>query len=193
MNELVSQQTEGVIKNIIQYLPPHSQLVLLNTLHFKEQWAHPFLPAQTQEQRFYSHDNGHEKVKMMQCSAEFRTASLDDARVLVLPFDNTQASMAIILPNGFYLSSLLFLYLYCIVFLCFLFGFIYLFYLFLYYLESGDKALVKTATKYLQDQKFRDAIAATQLKEYFSIFLYLSILIFSLLFSFFFLFFTFFC
>lgn len=67
INEWVSDRTEGLIPNLLPagMVTPETQLVLVNTLYLKAQWAQPFQPKATEDADFALPDGSTVTVPMM--------------------------------------------------------------------------------------------------------------------------------
>lgn len=105
INEWVSEETEGKIKNFIspaQIDPDTTQLILVNALYFQGNWSKPFGSSSTKPADFYKSEI--ETVQgsfMHQDSVELNYAESDelDAQLLELPFKGQDASVVLVLPR----------------------------------------------------------------------------------------------
>lgn len=100
INSWVSQQTQGKIQNLIEYLDPGSQtdIVLTNAICFKGTWRQKFDPRLTASASFYCAGGKVETVQMMHTRGRFDYYKGDRYSVLSLPYENNLA-MEIILPD----------------------------------------------------------------------------------------------
>ena len=104
INGFVNKKTNGLIDSIVQpdNIDALTRLILINAIYFKAGWKYPFNPANTFEMPFKLLDGTvvmHEKG--MDVSAKFRhgkSARLR-ARILELPYTNTDLNMYIMIPE----------------------------------------------------------------------------------------------
>ncbi|XP_060651393.1 alaserpin-like isoform X2 [Drosophila nasuta] len=103
INSWVEQRTENLIKDLISpsALDENTQLVLINAVHFKGTWARQFLEFDTRNENFYLNNDNSIKVPIMIMTERFRYAKLDflDATALELPYEDSNWSLLILLPN----------------------------------------------------------------------------------------------
>jgi serpin B len=67
INQYVEEQTKGKIKNLFGSgaVDAATRMVLVNTIYFKGEWVHPFLPGFTEPQPFHRVDGSTVDVPMM--------------------------------------------------------------------------------------------------------------------------------
>ncbi|XP_075165261.1 serine protease inhibitor 42Dd-like [Haematobia irritans] len=101
INSWVEQQTESKIKNV---LAPNSvdgdtSSVLVNAIHFKAKWKIPFFS--TFKRNFKINSIQEVQVDMMYENDTFRYADLPqyNAKALEMPYEKSDLSMLVILPN----------------------------------------------------------------------------------------------
>lgn len=103
INKWVEEKTNNKIQNCISpdFIDDSTQLVLVNAIYFKGNWEHPFDSEFTKKARFYIGKNESVNVDMMSKNTYFRYGDLEDldAKVLELPYENSNLSMLIVLPN----------------------------------------------------------------------------------------------
>ncbi|XP_058981857.1 antichymotrypsin-2-like isoform X3 [Musca domestica] len=104
INTWVESKTNNLIKDLVSpnVLNDDTRLVLVNAIHFKGEWAHPFPEYATKEKDFYLDETNSVKVPMMHISERFRYGEFPelDAKALEMPYKNSDLSMLIILPNS---------------------------------------------------------------------------------------------
>ncbi|XP_061394169.1 antichymotrypsin-2-like [Musca vetustissima] len=104
INSWVESKTNNLIKDLVppSVLNADTRLVLVNAIHFKGEWVHPFPEYATKEKDFYLDETNSVKVPMMHISERFRYGEFPelDAKALELPYKNSDLSMLIILPNS---------------------------------------------------------------------------------------------
>jgi serpin B len=102
INEWVSQQTEGRIKDLI---PPGRidalvRLVLTNAIYFNAAWKYPFEKQMTANGPFYLIDGGQVNVPMMRQTESFGYTEVEGYQAIELPYDGDELSMVILLPEA---------------------------------------------------------------------------------------------
>ena len=102
INDWVSEQTEGKIEDLI---PPDvidelTRLVLTNAIFFNAAWLNPFEESQTKDGAFHLLDGGEVTVQMMRRTASFGLAKGDGYQAVELPYDGSELSMVILLPDA---------------------------------------------------------------------------------------------
>lgn len=77
-------------------------MVLVNAIYFKGLWANQFDPEDTFKAPFHLNDQETTQVDFMKIKEHFKYASLRDlaATAIQLPYNNSDISMLIILPNS---------------------------------------------------------------------------------------------
>ena len=100
INEWVSNQTEGRIKDLI---PPGAiseltRLVLTNAIYFNAAWENPFDKKMTANGPFYLLGGGQVSVPMMRQTESFGYTDGEGYQAVELPYDGGELSMVILLP-----------------------------------------------------------------------------------------------
>ncbi|EDW72363.1 uncharacterized protein Dwil_GK20885 [Drosophila willistoni] len=103
INLWVEQQTDGKIKDLLQpdVVNMETSAILINALYFKGKWLKPFTPETTLRDDFYVDLGQRVDVDMMYQEDKFKYVELPElkARAVQLPYENSDISMLIILPN----------------------------------------------------------------------------------------------
>ncbi len=101
LNTWVSRETNGMIPKILsQPLDPATIIVLASALYFKGSWKSPFKKEHTMDGDFFKAPGNAVKVPFMSQQLSARSAEIDGARILKLPYGKDEAySMMIVLPN----------------------------------------------------------------------------------------------
>jgi len=102
INDWISKQTEGRIKNLIQpgVINELTRLVLTNAIYFNAAWEYPFNDKATADGSFYLLGGGHVTVPMMRQSESFGYSSGEGYQAIELPYDGDELSMVILLPDS---------------------------------------------------------------------------------------------
>jgi serpin B len=100
INEWVSDQTEGCIKDLIPQgaIDTLTRLVLTNAIYFNAAWEDPFDEDMTSDGPFYLLGGGQVTVPMMEQAEYFGYAEGEGYQAVELPYDGGELSMVILLP-----------------------------------------------------------------------------------------------
>ncbi|XP_065369236.1 serine protease inhibitor 42Dd isoform X2 [Calliphora vicina] len=103
INNWVAQQTENKIKDLLQAdaVDGDTSAVLVNAIYFKAKWLHPFSEATTSKATFHLNSKQNMEVDTMYTDDRFGYVELPElqATALEMPYENSDISMLIILPN----------------------------------------------------------------------------------------------
>ena len=101
INDWVSEQTEGKIEDLIPQgvIDAMTRLVLTNAIYFNAAWLSPFSEDDTRDETFYLLDGGEVIVPMMMQTESFGYAEGEGYQVVELPYDGSELSMMILLPE----------------------------------------------------------------------------------------------
>ncbi|KAK2961052.1 putative Serine protease inhibitor 42Dd [Blattamonas nauphoetae] len=99
INEWVSTNTKGLIKQVVNQLAPDHKMVLVNTVHFQQDFQVKFEQSKTRKQDFTLFDGEKRKVNMMHMKHTLRTCHNSDVSAVCLDFAHPEAMMVLILPN----------------------------------------------------------------------------------------------
>ncbi|XP_078395607.1 leukocyte elastase inhibitor-like isoform X1 [Cetorhinus maximus] len=103
INAWTEAQTEGKIKNLLakDTVCSDTRLVLVNAIYFKGNWEKKFQEGNTHEGPFQINQNESKPVQMMYQKAKFNMAYIHEikAKVLELPYVQSELSMIILLPD----------------------------------------------------------------------------------------------
>lgn len=100
INTWVSDQTAGLIRNLIGSVTPNTRLILTNAVYFNAAWAYEFPVLPNFRQPFYSLNGSSTAVSMMSQSHSFYYTEGDDYQAVELPYAGNQTSMVILLPRS---------------------------------------------------------------------------------------------
>lgn len=100
INDWISQQTEGKIKDMIApgVLDSMTRLVLTNAIYFNAAWETPFNERQTQDGPFTKLDGSQVQVPMMAQTASLGYTEGEGYQAVELPYDGRELSMVLLLP-----------------------------------------------------------------------------------------------
>ncbi|XP_016942793.3 serine protease inhibitor 42Dd-like [Drosophila suzukii] len=103
VNKWVNDQTRSRIKTIVsdQDIDSDLRMILLNAIYFKGQWQLAFNRKRTKEADFRTADKKTVPVQMMRVFGSFRAGYVKelDAKVIELPYRNSNLYMVIFLPE----------------------------------------------------------------------------------------------
>jgi len=102
INEWVSDQTEGRIKDLIPQgaIDALTRLVLTNAIYFNAAWEHPFDEKMTADGPFYLLNGEQITVPMMRQTESFGYTEGDGYQAVELLYDGGELSMVILLPEA---------------------------------------------------------------------------------------------
>ncbi len=102
INQWISDQTEGKIKDIIPQgaIDNSTRLVLSNAIYFNAAWQFPFKEERTSHGTFHILNGQEVTVPMMKQTESFGYARGDNYRAIELPYDGRELSMVILLPDS---------------------------------------------------------------------------------------------
>jgi serpin B len=102
INDWVSEQTEGKIKDLIPQgmINSLTRLVLTNAIYFNAAWAFPFSEHATSDGLFHLINGDQVTVPMMRQTDSFGYAEGDNYQAVELPYDGNELSMVILLPES---------------------------------------------------------------------------------------------
>lgn len=103
INGWVEEKTNNKIKDLIkaESLDQDTRLVLVNAIYFKGNWQHQFKKTNTLKEPFYTSADKSVDVDMMHLTEHFKYGTFDDldATALELPYNDSDISFLILLPN----------------------------------------------------------------------------------------------
>jgi serpin B len=101
INDWVSEQTEGRIKDLIKegVITSLTRLVLTNAIYFNAAWQYPFDEENTYDDTFYLLDGSEITVEMMHQTEELGYTEGDGYQAVELKYDGGELSMIILLPE----------------------------------------------------------------------------------------------
>lgn len=98
INNWCSENTEGMIDQIIKELTPDMVMVLVNALYFNADWESPFKPEFTSENVFHG-SRGDAKVPFMSQKSTFNYVAYEGNQLVQLPYKGGRYSMYVLLPS----------------------------------------------------------------------------------------------
>ncbi|XP_006888771.1 PREDICTED: leukocyte elastase inhibitor-like [Elephantulus edwardii] len=103
INQWVKDQTEGKIPDLLPsgVVNNLTKLVLVNAIYFMGKWQKVFHRGNTKEAQFYLNKKDKKMVNMMFQKKPFPYGYIDEVKchVLVLPYEDNELSMVILLPR----------------------------------------------------------------------------------------------
>lgn len=103
INHEVNITTQGRIPELVQFLPPNTRFALINAVFFKGTWETQFDPKFTRPQQFLvppGKSSGVVDMMNRQDSMIAGEAAGLDAMMVELPYENSEISMFLLLPNN---------------------------------------------------------------------------------------------
>lgn len=101
INSWVSEKTDKKITNLIApgILNQFTRLVLVNAVHFKDEWRNKFSENETYDEPFYSTKDKFANVPMMHINKKFKYLEEELYEVLEIPYKNEDFRLLILLPR----------------------------------------------------------------------------------------------
>lgn len=98
INNWVEQKTKGMIRDILDMIPPNAVMYLVNAIHYKADWKYQFDAKKTKKEAFYPRPSSTVQVDMMDSNepATFKTYLGNGYRYLEIPYSTGQYNMAIL-------------------------------------------------------------------------------------------------
>jgi serpin B len=105
INDWISDNTNGLIKNMIDQLDPTTVMLLINAIYFKGQWKTQFDASATTSRTFTKPDGSTEDVPTMYQSEDQKVYRGNGFYVAEIPYGQGNYVMDIILPDNNDLSG----------------------------------------------------------------------------------------
>lgn len=103
INGWIEQQTNNLIKDMLDQIPPDAVMYLVNAIYFKADWKYQFEPRNTKKEPFYPTPGQSIQVDMMDLgkAASFKVNFSNGFYYLEIPYSTGQYSMGILYhPDG---------------------------------------------------------------------------------------------
>lgn len=98
INSWVDKSTEGLISEIIDEIPDHIVMYLINALYFKGDWLRQFDTEDTRTADFHLETGETTEVEMMSQEGLFATYMSGDVQMIELPYGDSLFSMTVMMP-----------------------------------------------------------------------------------------------
>jgi len=98
INSWIEKQTQGIIKDMLDFIPANAVMYLVNAIYFKGDWKYQFPVNKTAKEPFYVTPSQEIKVDMMQLekAAAFRYYSDGEIQYIEIPYSTGQYNMVIL-------------------------------------------------------------------------------------------------
>ncbi len=100
INKWASDNTNGLIKKVIEETKPDDLMYLLNAIYFKGIWTTKFEAKNTSKKAFMTQNGTKRTVDMMSQTAEFNYTEDETMQIVQLPYGNQAFSMLVLLPKS---------------------------------------------------------------------------------------------
>ncbi|UCH84731.1 MAG: serpin family protein, partial [Candidatus Latescibacterota bacterium] len=100
INRWVEEATQGKIDSIVERIPPHIVLFLINAIYFNGQWQFEFDPSMTQDQTWHLSDGGEETAAMMTRFGSYLYLRREGFQAVRLPYGTGRLAMYVFLPDS---------------------------------------------------------------------------------------------
>lgn len=98
INSWVSENTDGLIPDIVDEISSDMMMYLINALYFQGEWLNRFDADETRKADFHLESGETTEVDMMRQSDQFAAYFSDEVRVIELPYGDSLYSMTVLLP-----------------------------------------------------------------------------------------------
>ena len=99
INEWASNNTNGLIKKVLETTKPDDLMYLLNAIYFKGIWTSEFKKNNTHQKTFTLDDGATVNVDMMSQTEKFKYKDDEYLQLVELPYGNSAFSMMVMLPK----------------------------------------------------------------------------------------------
>ena len=99
INGWASENTHGLIEEVIEDIDPAAIMFLINAIYFKGTWLYEFDPEDTKPAPFYLDNGSQAEVKMMSQRSDFNYYSNEQFQAIDLPYGNEKFTMTVFLPH----------------------------------------------------------------------------------------------
>ena len=98
INNWIENQTQGIIKDMLDNIPSNAVMYLVNAIYFKGDWKYQFPVSKTAKEPFFVTPNRPIEVDMMQLekAASFRYYSDGELQYIEIPYSTGQYNMGIL-------------------------------------------------------------------------------------------------
>lgn len=100
INQWASDNTNGLIKEVLDKTGPLDLMYLLNAIYFKGIWTTKFDAKNTSKKAFMTENGTKRTVDMMSQTAKFNYTEDETMQVVQLPYGNQAFSMLVLLPKS---------------------------------------------------------------------------------------------
>lgn len=98
INSWVEENTNGKIKDILDFVHPAAVMYLVNAIYFNGTWTYQFNEEDTKDEPFYLPGGGTKDCKMMKVKSKFKYFEDSLLQAIDIPYGNGNYSMTVILP-----------------------------------------------------------------------------------------------
>jgi serine protease inhibitor len=99
INNWVEENTNGRIKDILDYVHPLAVMYLVNAIYFNGNWAYQFNEEDTKDEPFHLPGGGTKDCKMMEVKSYFKYFEDSLLQAIDIPYGNGNYSMTVIMPQ----------------------------------------------------------------------------------------------
>jgi serine protease inhibitor len=108
INNWIAQQTNNLIKDMLDRIPPNAVMYLVNAIYFKGDWTYNFPQSNTKKERFILRDKREVMVDMMDMgnASDLKVAFQNGTTYLEIPYSSEQYNMGVLFNQAGDLSQL---------------------------------------------------------------------------------------
>ena len=108
INNWIANQTNNLIREMLDQIPPNAVMYLVNAIYFKGDWTFNFPKANTKKEKFTLRDGREIMVDMMDMgsASDLKVSFGQEATYLEIPYSSGQYSMGVLFSQSGDLSKL---------------------------------------------------------------------------------------
>jgi serpin B len=99
INTWIEDQTNGKIKDMLDYIPGNAVMYLINAIYFNATWKYQFDPEETFTDDFHLEGGGTHPCDFMQVEGGFNYLDQENFKGVELPYGDSAFSMVVLLPD----------------------------------------------------------------------------------------------
>lgn len=107
INHWIESKTNGIIKDMLDYVPAEAVMYLVNAIYFKGDWKYQFPASNTVKEPFQTGPGQQVEIEMMSLDkgADIRFSQQGDITYLEIPYSTGQYSMGVLVSENFELDK----------------------------------------------------------------------------------------
>jgi serine protease inhibitor len=99
VNAWIAEKTHDKITDMLDYLHPDLNMLLINAIYFNGKWRYRFDEDDTSDEPFYVTPTSPKNVPMMHQTENLKAAKPDDVTIVEIPYGQGNYTMVVVLPD----------------------------------------------------------------------------------------------